>query len=92
MGESGSGKTTLAKLFLLLGRPTAGTVRFYGKDLAEFTREDFARYRQTVQPVFQDPWSSLNPRIGWATSSPSPCPAGHPGRTSRNAWPRCSRR
>jgi oligopeptide/dipeptide ABC transporter ATP-binding protein len=78
VGESGSGKTTLAKLFLLLERPTAGTVRFYGKDLAEFTREDFARYRQTVQAVFQDPWSSLNPRMRVAHIIAEPLPRGTP--------------
>jgi oligopeptide transport system ATP-binding protein len=78
VGESGSGKTTLAKLFLLLERPTAGTVRFYGKDLAEFTREDFARYRQTVQAVFQDPWSSLNPRMRVGHIIAEPLPRGTP--------------
>jgi len=74
VGESGSGKTTLAKLFLLLERPTAGTLRFYGKDLAQFTREDFTRYRQTVQAVFQDPWSSLNPRMRVSTIIAEPLP------------------
>jgi oligopeptide/dipeptide ABC transporter ATP-binding protein len=78
VGESGSGKTTLAKLFLLLERPTDGTVRFYGKDLGQFTREDFALYRQTVQAVFQDPWSSLNPRMRVATIIAEPLPRGTP--------------
>jgi oligopeptide transport system ATP-binding protein len=76
VGESGSGKTTLAKLFLLLERPTEGTLRFYGKDLEQFTREDFARYRQAVQAVFQDPWSSLNPRMRVATIIAEPLPQG----------------
>jgi oligopeptide/dipeptide ABC transporter ATP-binding protein len=78
VGESGSGKTTLAKLFLLLERPTEGTLRFYGKDLGQFTREDFARYRQTVQAVFQDPWSSLNPRMRVAHIIAEPLPRGTP--------------
>ena len=63
VGESGSGKTTLAKIILLLERPTAGSLRFDGKEVAAFTREDLARYRRSVQAVFQDPYSSLNPRM-----------------------------
>jgi oligopeptide/dipeptide ABC transporter ATP-binding protein len=83
VGESGSGKTTLAKLFLLLERPTEGTLRFYGKDLGRFTREDFARYRQTVQAVFQDPWSSLNPRMRVAQIIAEPLPRGTPRARAR---------
>ncbi len=63
VGESGSGKTTLAKLFLLLERPTAGSVIFDGKDVRTFGRDDLLRYRRSVQAVFQDPYSSLNPRM-----------------------------
>jgi oligopeptide/dipeptide ABC transporter ATP-binding protein len=63
VGESGSGKTTLAKLFLLLERPTAGSLRFDGKDVRAFGRDDLVRYRRSVQAVFQDPYSSLNPRM-----------------------------
>ena len=63
VGESGSGKTTLAKLFLLLERPTGGELRFDGADLSGFGRGELARYRRSVQAVFQDPYSSLNPRM-----------------------------
>jgi oligopeptide transport system ATP-binding protein len=63
VGESGSGKTTLAKLFLLLERPTGGALRFEGADMSGFGRGDLARYRRSVQAVFQDPYSSLNPRM-----------------------------
>jgi oligopeptide transport system ATP-binding protein len=63
VGESGSGKTTLAKLLLLLERPTAGSLLFDGKETGAFAREDFVRYRRSVQAVFQDPYSSLNPRM-----------------------------
>jgi len=63
VGESGSGKTTLAKLFLLLERPTAGSLLFDGKATETFDRADLARYRRAVQAVFQDPYSSLNPRM-----------------------------
>jgi oligopeptide/dipeptide ABC transporter ATP-binding protein len=63
VGESGSGKTTLAKMFLLLERPTAGALRFQGTEIGAFARQDLARYRRSVQAVFQDPYSSLNPRM-----------------------------
>jgi len=63
VGESGSGKTTLARLFLLLERPTAGSLIFDGKPVETFDRSDYARYRRAVQAVFQDPYSSLNPRM-----------------------------
>src|SRR2546422_7398232 len=63
VGESGSGKTTLARLFLLLERPTAGSVLFDGKPAQAFGRDDLKRYRRSVQAVFQDPYSSLNPRM-----------------------------
>jgi len=63
VGESGSGKTTLARLFLLLERPTGGSLLLDGKDVPAFGRDEFARYRRSVQAVFQDPYSSLNPRM-----------------------------
>ena len=63
VGESGSGKTTLARLFLLLERPTSGSLLFEDKAVQTFNRRDFMRYRRSVQAVFQDPYSSLNPRM-----------------------------
>src|SRR5262245_31299162 len=63
VGESGSGKTTLAKLFLLLEQPTDGVLLFEGQEVRTFHRHDLARYRGAVQAVFQDPYSSLNPRM-----------------------------
>jgi oligopeptide transport system ATP-binding protein len=63
VGESGSGKTTLAKLFLLLERPTDGSLVFDGQEVQAFSRRDLGRYRRSVQAVFQDPYSSLNPRM-----------------------------
>ncbi|MGH7304934.1 MAG: ATP-binding cassette domain-containing protein, partial [Candidatus Rokuibacteriota bacterium] len=74
VGESGSGKTTLAKLFLLLERPTAGALRFDGKDTTAFDRHDLKRYRRSVQAVFQDPYSSLNPRMRVADIVAEPLP------------------
>jgi oligopeptide transport system ATP-binding protein len=63
VGESGSGKTTLARLFLLLERPTEGSLLFEGQEVRGFHRQELARYRRSVQAVFQDPYSSLNPRM-----------------------------
>ena len=63
VGESGSGKTTLARIMLMLTRPTAGKVWFDGKDLTSLSREELRQVRPSMQIVFQDPDSSLNPRL-----------------------------
>jgi len=63
VGESGCGKTTTAKLVLRLEQPTAGRVLVDGKDVHALGGDDLRAYRTTVQAVFQDPWSSLNPRM-----------------------------
>ena len=63
VGESGCGKTTTAKLVLRLEQPTAGEVRADGKDVHALEGDELRDYRTTVQAVFQDPWSSLNPRM-----------------------------
>jgi oligopeptide transport system ATP-binding protein len=63
LGESGCGKTTLSKLVLLLEPPTDGLIEFKGKDLRGFSGEDLKRYRHSVQAVFQNPLSSLDPRM-----------------------------
>jgi oligopeptide/dipeptide ABC transporter ATP-binding protein len=83
VGESGSGKTTLAKLFLLLERPTGGALRFEGKDTSAFGRDDRARYRRSVQAVFQDPYSSLDPRMRVEHIVAEPLPR-HDGGAPRN--------
>src|SRR5262249_57821989 len=74
VGESGSGKTTLAKLFLLLTTPTSGSLLFHDQEVSAFTKEDLSRYRRTVQAVFQDPYSSLNPRMRVADIVAEPLP------------------
>src|SRR5262245_42458381 len=63
VGESGCGKTTTAKLVLAAESPTAGTIEFDGQNLAELRGEALAEYRRKVQVVFQDPYSSLSPRM-----------------------------
>ena len=63
VGESGCGKTTTAKLVLGLEQPTAGGIRFEGKDLSTLDAAGRRYYRRSVQAVFQDPYASLNPRM-----------------------------
>ena len=63
VGESGCGKTTTAKMILRLEHPTAGTVTVDGHDVHALTGESLRQYRAKVQAVFQDPWSSLPPRM-----------------------------
>jgi len=61
VGESGSGKTTTARMILKAVDPTAGAIRFEGQDVASLKGRDLRTFRQKVQPIFQDPYSSLNP-------------------------------
>lgn len=63
VGESGCGKSTTAKMLLGLEAPTAGSVLFEGQPLVGSTTQQMRHYRSGVQAVFQDPWSSLNPRM-----------------------------
>lgn len=63
VGESGSGKTTLGKGILQLLRPTDGNVIFNGHDLLELDARALRRQRSDIQLVFQDPYSSMNPRM-----------------------------
>jgi ABC-type microcin C transport system duplicated ATPase subunit YejF len=68
VGESGSGKTTIARILLNIEMPSTGLVRFDGVELRAASRAQFRAYRSSVQAVFQDPWSSLNPRMRiWRT-------------------------
>jgi len=61
VGESGSGKTTTARMLLKIIEPTSGLIRYEGKDVASLSRAETRDFRQKVQPIFQDPYSSLNP-------------------------------
>jgi oligopeptide/dipeptide ABC transporter ATP-binding protein len=63
IGESGSGKTTLAKIVLDLEKPTQGKVFFKGREISDLKGKDYKEYRLNVQAVFQNPQSSLNPRM-----------------------------
>jgi ABC-type oligopeptide transport system ATPase subunit len=63
VGESGSGKSTTGYCVLELLKPTAGSVRFLGEELTTMKKEELRRMRREMQIVFQDPYSSLDPRM-----------------------------
>lgn len=63
VGESGCGKTTVSRLILLLEKITSGSVLFDGKDIQTLTQDGLRNYHASVQAVFQDPSSSLSPRM-----------------------------
>src|SRR5580704_15166656 len=63
VGESGAGKSTLARCLALLERPTAGEILLNGQNLLALSKRQLFRVRPSIQLVFQDPTSSLNPRL-----------------------------
>ncbi|MEU5398533.1 dipeptide ABC transporter ATP-binding protein [Streptomyces sp. NPDC005963] len=63
VGESGCGKSTLAKMIVHLEQPTAGTIRYKGEDITKLSGRALKAVRRNIQMVFQDPYTSLNPRM-----------------------------
>src|SRR6185312_5402575 len=62
VGESGSGKSTACRAVLQLLKPTSGSVKFEGKEIAGLRRRELRPLRREMQMIFQDPYASLNPR------------------------------
>ncbi|GEB54332.1 MULTISPECIES: ABC transporter ATP-binding protein [Streptomyces] len=63
VGESGCGKSTVAKLLMHLERPTSGTIKYKGEDITHLSGRALREVRRNIQMVFQDPYTSLNPRM-----------------------------
>ena len=72
VGESGCGKTTLGRAMIRLIEPTAGEIRFAGEDITRLPRAKMQAYRRRMQVIFQDPMSSLNPRLTVAATLTEP--------------------
>lgn len=63
VGESGCGKSTLGRTLLHLHEPTSGTIRFHQRDISRVSKKELKACRKNMQMIFQDPFSSLNPRM-----------------------------
>ena len=63
VGESGCGKSTIGRMIMKLIEPTAGAIYVNGRDIAPLSRRQMQPYREQMQIIFQDPFSSLNPRM-----------------------------
>ncbi|HZH25030.1 MAG TPA: oligopeptide/dipeptide ABC transporter ATP-binding protein [Solirubrobacteraceae bacterium] len=85
VGESGCGKSTTARLLLRLLDPTSGSVRFDGREIADLSTKQMKPLRREMQMIFQDPYSSLNPRrtVGTVISEPFAVHGLHDGKGER---------
>ena len=77
VGESGCGKSTLARCLLRLIDTDAGTLTFMGRDITRLAGDELRRMRQHMQPIFQDPYASLNPRLRIADIVAEPLAVNH---------------
>ena len=84
VGESGCGKSTLAKLLMRLEKPDSGTAIFRDQDIFAFTQKEVKTYRKNVQMIFQDPYSSLNPRMSALSIVTEPLDIYQQGKSAQN--------
>ena len=77
VGESGCGKTTTSRMVLMVESPTEGEAYFQGKSMGRLTRAETQEFRASAKAVFQDPWSSLNPRMRVASIISEPLTTHH---------------
>lgn len=82
VGESGSGKTTVGRAIIRLLKPQSGQICFDGVDLQPLSDRHFLPYRKRIQMIFQDPYSSLDPRLPIRGSLKEALELGHPKRKS----------
>jgi peptide/nickel transport system ATP-binding protein len=85
VGESGSGKSSLANTILRLHEPSSGSIRFHGRDIFALRRDEETGFHRGVQAIFQDPFSSLNPRMTVLKVISEPWLL-HPGVLPRDRW------
>jgi ABC-type oligopeptide transport system ATPase subunit len=78
VGESGSGKTTVGRAIIRLLKPAAGRITFDGTDISAMGDSGFRSYRKRIQMIFQDPYSSLDPRLSIRGSLMEALELGHP--------------
>ena len=85
VGETGCGKSTTARVVMRLLEPTSGTIRYDGRDISHVSRRDLKPLRREMQLIFQDPYSSLNPRktVGAIIGEPFVIHGLEQGRTRR---------
>lgn len=84
VGESGCGKTTLARTLLRLVQPMAGEIRFAGRDIAHLNGKKLRQLRRDMQIIFQDPFSSLDPRISIGEAVMEPLKIHSVGMSAKN--------
>src|SRR3974377_1039453 len=76
VGESGCGKSTVGRTILRLIEPTAGSIKVDGRDITYLSKRELRPYRRQMQIIFQDPFSSLDPRMSAGDTRAAPTPRG----------------